>query len=352
MKFEELRTKAGAWLQGTGPNSDIVISSRVRLARNVVGYPFLAKISESEKSELEKTIREKIEALKLAELYLPLNELTEQDRLFLVERHLISIELAEQEGARSVAIGQNEMLSIMVNEEDHIRIQVMHSGLMLREVLDIANSVDDLLESKLEYSFSPRLGYLTACPTNIGTGIRVSVMLHLPGLAITKQLGQVFQALAKINLVVRGLYGEGTEAMGDFFQISNQVTLGKREEEIVGNLERIIPEIINHERHCRKLLFEKDRRRLEDRICRSLGMLRSAKIISSQETTSLLSAVRLGINLKVCDFIPVSLINELFIFTQPVHLQKIEGRILSPEDRDWIRAEYIRNRLSEYLGGK
>lgn len=352
MELNEMKNKSGAWLQGTGPHSDIVISSRIRLARNIAGYPFMSTISPIEQEELEKHIHNKIEELKIAEFYIQLNNTSEQNRQFLLERHLISREHADGNGSRSVGIGHDEIMSVMINEEDHIRMQVMRSGLVLEEALSIANQIDDLLESKLEYAYSSRLGYLTSCPTNVGTGLRASVMLHLPALSITKQLGQVFQALAKINLAIRGLFGEGTEALGDFFQISNQVTLGKREEEIVSNIERIIPEVLQHEKHCRELLIENDRKRIEDRIWRSLGMLSTARTISSQETLALLSAVRLGIGTGICSFIPTSLINELFILTQPAHLQKLEGRTLSSEERDWIRAAYIRNKLAEYIGGK
>ncbi len=229
MKLSDLTNHAGEWLRGSGPMSEIVISSRIRLARNVAGLPFLSRATRHQRQNLESKIRDTILHAQIAPqtLYVDLDNAPEIDRTLLVERHLISKPHAAAEGARGVAIGEDETVSIMVNEEDHLRIQVLRSGLQLEEAWEQINQIDDRLESKLDWAFHPRFGYLTACPTNVGTGIRVSVMLHLPALKLTGEIEKVFRAAKDMRLAVRGLYGEGTEATGDFYQISNQTTLGK-----------------------------------------------------------------------------------------------------------------------------
>ena len=234
----------------------------------------------------------------------------------------------------------------MVNEEDHLRIQVMLSGLSLQDVWDRINRIDDQLEEKLSYAFSPQLGYLTACPTNVGTGIRVGVMLHLPALVQTKQIDKVFRALQKINLAVRGLYGEGTQAFGDFYQISNQQTLGKSEQELIRNLTEVVPQIIEYERKARQQLVNERRQHLHDQVSRAYGVLKTAHTISSEETMHLLSSVRMGINLGLIDDLAIPTVNELFIHTQPAHLQKIQGAPLEVDERNVARASYLRSRLS------
>ena len=233
----------------------------------------------------------------------------------------------------------------MVNEEDHLRIQVMLSGFSLDEAWEQINQLDDQLEEQLAYAFSPQLGYLTACPTNVGTGIRVSVMLHLPALVQTKQIDKVFRALQKINLAVRGLYGEGTQAFGDFYQISNQVTLGKSEDELIRNLSDVVPQIIEYERTARQALLNERRQHLHDQVSRAYGILKTAQTISSEETMHLLSSVRMGINLGLIDDLAIATVNELFIQTQPAHLQKIQGTELGVEERNVARASYLRSRL-------
>src|SRR5204863_1082233 len=257
MKLSDLTSHAGEWLRGSGPMSDIVISSRIRLARNVAGFPFLSKASRPDRQSLETRLRDTVlnGAISPRTLYVDLDQAPEVDRMLLVERHLISKQHAASEGARGVAIGENETISIMVNEEDHLRIQVLRSGLQLEEAWDQVNQIDDKLEQKLDFAFNPRFGYLTACPTNVGTGIRVSVMLHLPALKLTGEIEKVFRAAKEMRLAVRGLYGEGTEATGDFYQISNQTTLGKTEDEIISDFKHlVIPKIIDYEVHARKTL--------------------------------------------------------------------------------------------------
>lgn len=348
MKLSDLTNHAGEWLRGNGPMSEIVISSRIRLARNVAGFPFLTRCSRHQRQAAEAKVRETILNAGIAPqtLYVDLEHAPEMDRQLLVERHLISKPHAGAEGARGVAIGENETVSIMVNEEDHLRIQVLRSGLQLEEAWEQINRVDDLLESKLDYAFHPRFGYLTACPTNVGTGIRVSVMLHLPALKLTGEIEKVFRAAKELRLAVRGLYGEGTEATGDFFQISNQTTLGKTEEDIIGDFRStVIPKIIDYERHARRTLLDDRTVALDDKVSRALGLLRSARLMASEETLLLLSHLRMGVNLGRVKDIDIRTINELFLLTQPAHLQKLQGRKLEGDVRRAVRADYIRQRL-------
>ena len=348
MKLADLTSHAGEWLRGNGPRGEIVISSRIRLARNISGYPFLTRCSRNQRQTIEGRTRETILAANIAPqtLYVDLEAAPEVDRQLLVERHLISKPHAGAEGARGVAVGEDETISIMVNEEDHLRIQVLRSGLQLEEAWEQINRVDDLLESKLDYAFHQRFGYLTACPTNVGTGIRVSVMLHLPALKLTGEIEKVFRAAKELRLAVRGLYGEGTEATGDFYQISNQTTLGKTEEEIIEDFRRtVVPKIIDYEQHARRSLLDDRTVALDDKVSRALGILRSARLISSEETLLLLSHLRMGVNLGRVKDIDIRTINELFLLTQPAHLQKIQGRKLEGDVRRAIRADYIRQRL-------
>ena len=348
MKLSDLTSHAGEWLRGNGPMSEIVISSRIRLARNVSGFPFLSRCSHTQRQAVEAQVRETILGAGIAPqtLYVDLEHAPETDRQLLVERHLISKPHAGAEGARGVAIGENETVSIMVNEEDHLRLQVLRSGLQLEEAWEQINRIDDLLESKLDYAFHPRFGYLTACPTNVGTGIRVSVMLHLPALKLTGEIEKVFRAAKELRLAVRGLYGEGTEATGDFYQISNQTTLGKTEEDIIGDFRStVIPKIIDYERHARRTLLDDRTVALDDKVSRALGVLRSARLIASEETLLLLSHLRMGVNLGRVKDIDIRTINELFLLTQPAHLQRIQGRKLEGDVRRAVRADYIRQRL-------
>lgn len=348
MKLSDLTTRAGEWLRGNGPQSDIVISSRIRLARNLAGHRFLTRMTRHQRQAVEHRIRDTILAAQLSPqtLYVDLESAPEVDRQLLVERHLISKQHAATEGARGVAIGDGETLSIMVNEEDHLRIQVLRSGLQLEEAWEQINAVDDRIESKLDFAFHPRFGYLTACPTNVGTGIRVSVMLHLPALKLTGEIEKVFRAAKDMRLAVRGLYGEGTEATGDFYQVSNQTTLGKSEDAIISEFRHmVIPKIIEYEQHARKLLLNDRTVALDDKVCRALGLLRSARLLTSEEVLFLLSHLRMGINLGRIKNLEINTINELFLLTQPAHLQKIQGKKLEGDIRRAARADYIRQRL-------
>ncbi|MEM7454728.1 MAG: protein arginine kinase, partial [Planctomycetota bacterium] len=267
------------------------------------------------------------------------------DRQFLVERQLISREHANSDGARAVAIDARENLSLMVNEEDHLRIQVMRSGFDLTEAWEQINEIDNLIESHLTYAFNPQLGYLTACPTNVGTGMRVSVLVHLPALVITKQIDKVFRSLQKINLVVRGLYGEGTQAMGDFFQVSNQITLGRCEEDLIKQVREVVPVLIDYERKARDFLIRESQHDLFDQVSRAIGALQTARQITSEETMEKLSKVRMGINLGLIGNLEIPDINKLFIDTQLAHLQKLLQIELNTRKADIERANYLRDHL-------
>jgi protein arginine kinase len=287
----------------------------------------------------------KVEYLKNTSFF-RLGDLDSVDRQFLIERHLMSIEHAQRTDNKALCIDSEEIVAIMINEEDHLRMQVMQSGFNLFEAWNIINKIDDCLASRLSYAFQPDWGYLTACPTNAGTGMRGSVMLHLPALVMLRSIDRVLAAISKLSFTTRGLYGEGTQAMGNFFQISNQISLGLSEDEIIENINGLIRQIIEQESQAREALVSKNRPLLEDRINRSLGILKNARIITSQETIELLSMVRLGCDLGLIKDINRRTLNELFIITQPSHLQKIENKKLSSDERDVKRAGLIREKLN------
>lgn len=347
MKLEDLLKHTSEWLKGTGPNSNIVISSRIRLARNLADTPFSHRAAKKEREEVQETVKQAVESCAFLKksTFIDMEGLNDIDKLFLVERHLMSREHAVGQGPRGIAIDDREILSIMVNEEDHIRLQVMQSGFNLTEAWRITDEIDSELASRLTYAYSDKLGFLTACPTNVGTGLRGSVMLHLPALVFTNQANSVLQAITKLGLAVRGFYGEGTEVQGNFFQISNQVTLGRSEADIIDNIERVISQIIQREEAARKGIFLRSKEKLVDRIWRSYGTLRSAHIITSNETIELFSAIRLGIDMGIITDITIPAINDLLLLTQPAHLQKMEKKVLNSNERDLKRAEIIRKKL-------
>ena len=348
MDLDELTGTSGEWLRGTGPESDIVVSSRIRLARNLADFPFPMRAEETVRREINAVLRDQISDLKATPRleYVNVDELVKVDRQFLVERQLISREHAESQGPRGACIGRKETISLMINEEDHLRMQVLRSGYDLDQCWEEINRIDDEIEQQMAFAFTDEFGYLTSCPTNAGTGMRVSVMLHLPALVLTKEIQKVFQAMHKMSLAVRGLYGEGSQAMGDFYQISNQVTLGKSEEQIIQNVKRVVPDILAYERKARLALVKGDRQRLHDQVSRAMGILGSARQITSEETMELLSSVRMGINLGLVDDIEISTVNELCIQTQPAHLQKIQGEALESSERNAVRAALLRERLT------
>lgn len=347
MALEDFLRQDCEWLKGTGPSSNIVMSSRTRLARNLDRVPFSNWANRKQLEEILGMVRDAAASsnfLKNA-MFFRLKDMDEVDRLFLVERHLMSPEHAREVEYKALIVDPNEIVSIMVNEEDHLRIQVMQSGLNLRECWRIIDEIDTELSKKSPFAYSAKWGYLTACPTNAGTGLRGSVMVHLPALVFAGQINRVLQAIAKLGLNVRGLYGEGTEAVGNVFQVSNQVSMGISEEDIIDNIERMTNQIIAREEAARKMILLKNKEALIDRASRAYGTLKNAHIITSNETVALLSAIRLGVDLGIVKNLDRRGVNELFILTQPAHLQKLEGKVLGPNDRDIKRADLIREKL-------
>ena len=348
MDFDALTRTPGEWLRGTGPQSDVVVSSRIRLARNIAKYPFLTRADSKTRADIAAALRDVLDEVNVDGRlrYVDVARLDKLDRAVLVERQLISRELAETHGARGVGFGSEENVSVMINEEDHLRLQVLRSGFSIDECWDQADRLDDQIEQQMTYAFSNRHGYLTACPTNVGTGIRVSVMMHLPALVLSKEIQKVYQAMQKISLAVRGLHGEGSQATGDFYQISNQQTLGQSEEGLLAKLREVIDHVISYEQKVRRTLVQEKRQSLHDQIARAHGTLRSAQTISSEETLKLLSSVRLGVHMNLIDDLSIPTLNELFVYTQPAHLQKLRGEELNTDERNAARASYIRKRLS------
>ncbi len=347
MTYKDFIKQDTEWLKGTGPSANIVMSSRVRLARNLDKIPFS---NWADKGRLEDVLVAVKDAALPAgalnnALFVRLKDLSEVDRLFLVERHLMSPEHAANADYKAIVVDPKEMISVMINEEDHLRIQVLLSGSNLRECWRIADSLDTELSKKLAFAYSAKWGYLTACPTNTGTGLRGSVMLHLPALVFTGQIGKILQAIAKLGLNIRGLYGEGTDATGNIFQISNQVAMGITEEEAIDNIERIANQVVSREDSTRKTILLKNKEALVDRISRAMGTLKSAHIITSNETITLLSAIRLGVDMGIVKTMDRRTVNELFLLSQPAHLQELDGRTLNANERDIKRADLIRSKL-------
>jgi len=338
------------WMHEDGPDSDIVLSSRIRLARNFTNttFPIIAK--EEELEQILEFFKEHYATRSFQQYkdfeFIPINDLSRIEKRLLVEKHLISPYMIKHVRPSAVMISKNEQVSIMVNEEDHIRLQMYLPGFQLEETLKRANELDDWLEEHIDYAFDERRGYLTSCPTNVGTGMRASVMMHLPALVLTRQMNHMIPAINQVGLVVRGIYGEGSEAIGNIFQVSNQITLGKSESDIVEDLGSIVQQLIKQEKRARARLVEQTGMRLEDRVFRSYGTLKYSRILESKEAARCLSNVRLGIDLGMIKGIPGQILNELMILTQPGFLQKYAERILTPQERDVLRAELIRERLN------
>ena len=332
-----------------GPHDRIVTSSRVRLARNLRRFPFPGWAKKADRLKALETIRPTVEGLALmaGAFSETMDNLTTLDKQILVERHLISREHAARSVGSGLVLNKDETLCVMINEEDHLRMQALRPGLQLRSAWVAIDQVDSALEKRLDYAFNGDLGYLTACPTNIGTGIRVSAMLHLPALVLSEQINQIIQAVNKLGLAVRGLYGEGTEALGNVFQVSNQMTLGEAETDIVERLNKVLTQIIEHEENARATLLEKKPKTVYNHIGRAYGILANAHSISSKETMNLLSLMRVGADLGMFPGIDRSLVDELFILTQPAHLQQQYSEKLTAEERDLLRADMLRERLRE-----
>ncbi|HEV8129518.1 MAG TPA: protein arginine kinase [Candidatus Eisenbacteria bacterium] len=347
MKLTTLARSLGRWLDGTGPSSDIVLSTRVRLARNMKDVPFTHRAREEQLAMVYSstvTAVRKTPPLSGTSAF-QMRDLTPLDRQFLVERHLISNDLADNGKLRGLLVLPDESVAVMVNEEDHLRLQALASGFQLRSAWEAVNSIDDELAQDLDYAFSDELGYLTACPTNAGTGMRASVLIHLPSLVLTKQIGKVLQGITQVGLAVRGFYGEGSQIMGNFFQISNQTTLGQSERETIDSLERVTRQIIDYEQRARDELVKDARVQIEDKIWRAYGTLRHSRVISSQEVINLSSAVRFGVALNMEGLTDVSTLNEMLIRTQPAHLQLFTGREMEQRERNVVRADYVRGLL-------
>jgi protein arginine kinase len=329
--------------------NDVVVSSRIRLARNLADFPFLSSADESERTEVYRALADEIAATSgdHETAVVDVDRADDLDKNLLVERRLISRQHAAGEGCRGVAISRDETRSLMINEEDHLRIQGLRSGLRLQELWDDVSGIDDALSRSLKFSFDEQFGYLTACPTNVGTGIRVSVMVHLPGLKLSKEIERVARAAKDMRLAVRGAYGEGTEAVGDFYQISNQTTLGQSEEEIINSLAQVtIPKIVEYEQVARESLAKTRPFHLDDAIWRAYGILCNARRISADEAQSQLSCLRLGLHMGRFEKLTLAELNSLFLNTQPAHLQKILGTTLDRGDRRIARAKYLRQHLT------
>lgn len=341
MTLDDMVRRHGSWLEA-GVDEGPVISSRIRLARNLEDYSFPGWASEEENHAVWKLTADLFQHLETSFMGWGMNDTPALDKEILFERHLISQELAQENDSCGVYVSADECLSIMVNEEDHIRIQSLQPGLNLRGAWEAADRIDDELESTLTYAFSPKLGYLTSCPSNVGTGMRASVMLHLPALVLMEEMDPVINGISKIGLAVRGMWGEGTEAAGNMFQVSNQITLGRREDEIIAHLEQIVLELIEHENNARIRLMNERPLIVEDHVSRAFGILSNARMISSGEALNLLSTLRLGLDLGMRNQFSRRELDMLFISIQPAHLQKLKEKELEPDERDVVRAQMLR----------
>lgn len=331
-----------------GPQDWVVLSSRVRLARNIANAIFPGWAKKPERVRVQEIIQPAIATLPqmTGAFSSSMDDLTPLDKQILVERHLVSREHAARSAGSGIVLSKDESLCAMINEEDHLRMQALRPGLQLRQAWMAVDEVDTLLESRLDYAFHPDLGYLTACPTNLGTGIRVSAMLHLPGMVMAELINPVIQSVNKLGLAVRGLYGEGTEALGNVFQVSNQMTLGESETAIVERLEKVVAQIIEHEQNARAKLMEDKPKVVYNHIGRAYGILSNAHSISSKEAMNLLSLMHLGLDFGLFPGMNRALIDEMFILIQPGHLQKTHSEKLSGDDRDLLRADQLRERLA------
>ncbi len=346
MTFENIIKNIPSWLSNQGPESNIVISSRARLARNVAGYQYAHRTDEEKLGEI---VNHVLDAAALAgfgaDNFFRNNNLDEIHRSVLIERHLISPNLAAKEGNRGVLVMDDEKSSILVNEEDHLRLQSIRSGFDPMAALDEVVKIDSQLAKAIKFSFSEDYGYLTACPTNIGTGLRASVLIHLPALVLTKEIQRVIRSSGQLGLAVRGYYGEGSEIVGNLFQISNQRSLGKTEVEIIEELISVVNSIIEYEKQAAETLMIDAKCQSEDKVYRSIGILRTARVLSTSEFMNLSSAVRLGCFLGFIEKKIINHLNELLVLVQPGHLQQNVGRQVDSLDRDRLRADMVRERF-------
>jgi protein arginine kinase len=350
------------WLKADGPHADIVLSTRIRLARNLRGFRFAIRSREDDRREVLRLVREAAtgaEALRGGRT-LVVEELRPAERQLLLERHLVSRELVGGEAAgiegrppsqAALLMGSSDSLSVMVNEEDHLRLQNILGGFRLRDAWHSVEALDDQLGAGLPYAFHAEFGYLASCPTNVGTGLRASVLMHLPGLVLTQEIGKVLQGISQVGLTFRGLYGEGSEVVGNFFQISNQTTLGKTEEDLIDHLQRIVQQVVQYETQARTVLLRDAPTVIEDKVWRAYGLLRHARSTSFEEVMNLLSGVRLGVGLKLITALRVYTLNRIMIFTQSAHLEQETDGSLPDAEPDVRRAAYVRKVLASEDGG-
>jgi protein arginine kinase len=348
MPIHDVLNHPGEWLHGDGPQNQVVVSSRVRFARNLRNFPFPGWAKKADRIAVLECVKPQVECL--PEMHdahsVYSQDLSALEKQVLVERHLISREHAAKGVGSAVVINKKQVLSIMINEEDHLRMQAIRSGLQLKNAFKLLDKVDSELAEKLDFAFHAQYGFLTACPTNVGTGMRASAMMHLPGLVLGEQINQVISAVNKVGLAVRGLYGEGTEALGNLFQISNQTTLGEREEEIIARLNKVVESIISHEENARQTLLQKKTVTLLDNVGRAYGILQHAHSMASKEALNLLSYIKLGSDLGIFPADCRAVVDELFITTQPAHLQKGTSQKLQADERDALRARIIREKIA------
>jgi protein arginine kinase len=347
--FEEMAKSTAAWLSGQGEEALVVLSTRIRLARNVAGcrYPTTAD-TDTRKRIINYFDSVVTRAEHLGEgQYYKATDIEAMDRDFLVERHLISPVFLNGDLSKAVLIGPSEQLSIMVNEEDHLRIQGLSSGLDPQGAYNLVMKYESEIGRYLEFDYDKDFGYLTACPTNAGTGMRASVLIHLPGLVLTRDIDKVISRITRSGLIVRGFYGEGSDVLGNLFQVSNQNTLGLSETDILSQIELVTREIIDEEAKARARLTEEAADMIEDKIWRAYGILKHARVLTSEEVMNLLSAVRLGHAMQVIDFLDIALINEILLLSQPAHLQKYYGAEMDSNRRDFVRAQMVREKLRE-----
>ncbi len=342
-----------SWLEASGDHADIVLSTRVRLARNMQGHAFGPRARVNDREAVLRRFRESTTggSATARGTLLEMADVGVRTRRILLERRLVSRDLLGDSDAgpprgAAVLLTDHDPLSVMVNEEDHLRIQSLVSGLRLQEAWSMVDRLDEDLGQDLPYAYHHEFGFLTSCPTNVGTGLRASVLMHLPGLVLTKEIGKVLQGLGQVGLTFRGLYGEGSEVVGNFFQVSNQTTLGKTEEDLVDHLDKIVRQVIEYENKARQTLLRDARAVTEDKIWRAYGLLRYARTLSFEELMNLLSGVRLGASLKLLPGLRVYTLNKIMIFTQPAHLEQAASRDLPPTESDAHRATYVRRILA------
>jgi protein arginine kinase len=345
--FDDFASRNAGWLDGSGHRASFVISSRVRLARNLAQKPFTNRATDTDKQEIVASVVDAASSSPCTEMmFFDTGALNELERQLLVERHLISPALAREKGPRGVLVDEAEVASVMVNEEDHLRIQVILSGLQPVEAYETARALERDLAGVLDFAASPRWGFLTACATNTGTGLRASTLIHLPGLALTKEMDGVVRGVAQLGFAVRGIYGEGTDSAGNLYQISNQLTLGRSEQTLLEGLNRVVGQVVECEMNARETLAREAKRQIEDKVWRAVGIMERAQLLTSQELMNFSSAIRLGIDMGILSGLKTGTMNEIMVNTQPSHLQHRAGKPLDPGERDVLRASVVRERLT------